>query len=70
MVITLYGHPQLVDPASGRVVAEWPDVRTSLRRGSYGVTHIPSPIAAVQLGRRRLAVAEPDDIAVIDIPAA
>ncbi len=68
-VIAMYEYPQLLDPVSGRVIAEWPNIRTSRRRGSYGVTHIPSPIAAVQLGTRRLAVAQPDHIAVTDVPA-
>ncbi|MEV6396038.1 hypothetical protein AB0M39_14890 [Streptomyces sp. NPDC051907] len=68
-VVSLYGHPRLVDVATGALVAEWPQVNAARREGSYGVTHIPSTTAALHPDGGRLAVAQPDSIAVITLPA-
>jgi hypothetical protein len=66
-IITLHGHPRLVD-LTGAVVAEWPDVAVSTKTDSYGVTHLPTPVAALHPSQRRLAAAQPDHIAVIHLP--
>jgi hypothetical protein len=66
-VITLYGHPRLVDPATGAVVAEWPDIDAGTKEGSYGVTHVPTPVTVLHPDRTRLAIAQPDHIAVIHL---
>jgi len=67
-VVSLYGHPRLIDVTTGVVVAEWPTVKVPQRDGSYGVTHIPTPVAALHPDGTRLAVAQPDTIAVITLP--
>lgn len=67
-VIALCGHPRLIDVATGAVLAEWPQVGVSRRVGSYGVTHVPTPVAALHPDGSRLAVAQPDGIAIIALP--
>lgn len=67
-VVSLYGHPRLIDVTTGDVVAEWPTVEVPRREGSYGVTHIPTPVAAVHPDGTRLAIAQPEGIAIIALP--
>jgi len=67
-VVSLYGHPRLIDVTTGAVVAEWPTVEVPRRDGSYGVTHIPTPVVALHPDGIRLAVAQPDTIAIITLP--
>ncbi|MFJ8056998.1 hypothetical protein [Streptomyces sp. NPDC096142] len=67
-VVSLHGHPRLVDVTTGAVVAEWPTVEVSRRDGSYGATHIPTPVAALHPDGTRLAVAQPESIAIITLP--
>lgn len=67
-VISLYGHPRLIDVTTGAVVAEWPTVEVPRRDGSYGVTHIPTPVVALHPDGTRLAVAQPESIAIITLP--
>lgn len=67
-LLSLYGHPRLIDPTDGTVVAAWPDVETGHKSGSYGVTEVPAPVYALHPDGRRLAVAQPDHIAVIPLP--
>ncbi|MEU1478716.1 hypothetical protein ACFYZ8_43250 [Streptomyces sp. NPDC001668] len=67
-VVSLYGHPRLIDVTTGAVVAEWPTVEVPRRDGSYGVTHIPTPVAALHPDGIRLAVAQPEGIAIIALP--
>ncbi|MEX3100278.1 hypothetical protein ACSCBZ_40775 [Streptomyces niveiscabiei] len=67
-VVSLYGHPRLIDVTTGAVVAEWPTVKVPQRDGSYGVTHIPTPVAALHPDGTRLAVAQPESIAIIALP--
>jgi WD40 repeat protein len=66
-VFALYGHPRLLDVTTGAVVAEWPDIDSGRKGGSYGVTHVPTPVTALHPDGSRLAIAQPDHIAVIDI---
>jgi hypothetical protein len=68
-VVALHGHPRLMDPATGTVIAEWPDIAVSVKSDSYGVTHVPTPVVALHPDQQRLAVAQPDHIAVIRLPA-
>ncbi|WP_203912249.1 hypothetical protein [Rhizocola hellebori] len=68
-VITLYGHPQLLDPITGDVIAEWPDVPIGTTQGSYEDTNFPTPIAALHPDRTRLAIAEPDAITILTLPS-
>jgi hypothetical protein len=67
-LVSLYGHPRLIDVTTGSSLAEWPTVEVPCREGSYGVTHIPTPVAALHPDGTRLAVAQAESIAVIDLP--
>ncbi|GAA2362786.1 hypothetical protein [Dactylosporangium salmoneum] len=69
-VVALFGHPRVLDPTTGKALAEWPDVDSGTKSGSYGVTHVPTPIAAVDPDGRRLAVAQSYGVAVVDLPPA
>jgi hypothetical protein len=68
-VIGLHGHPRLIDPSTGTLLDEWPDVVVSVKNGSYGVSHVPTPVAALHPDRQRLAIAQTDHIAVVHLPA-
>ncbi|WP_329379030.1 hypothetical protein OG625_11690 [Streptomyces sp. NBC_01351] len=68
-VLSLYGHPRLVDATDGTVLAEWPDVAVSSREGAFGVTHVPSPVTALHGDGTRVAVAVEKGIAVLGLPA-
>ncbi|MFD4554785.1 hypothetical protein ACFWP5_10770 [Streptomyces sp. NPDC058469] len=67
-VVSLYGHPRLIDVTTGASMMEWPTVEVPSREGSYGITHIPTPVAALHPDGNRLAVAQPDSIAIIALP--
>lgn len=67
-VVSLYGSPRLIDVTTGAVVAEWPTLEVPRRDGSYGVTHIPTPVAALHPDGTRLAIAQPESIAIITLP--
>ncbi|MFH8770972.1 hypothetical protein [Streptomyces sp. NPDC017958] len=67
-VISLYGHPRLIDITTGAVLAEWPEVAVTRREGAYGATHVPTPVAALHPDGTRLAVAQTGSIAVIQLP--
>lgn len=67
-VVSLCGHPRLVDAGTGAVLAEWPEVPVSRRAGSDGVPHVPTPVAALHPDGTRLAVAVRNGIAVLDLP--
>ncbi|MCX4781179.1 WD40 repeat domain-containing protein [Streptomyces sp. NBC_01264] len=67
-VVSLCGHPRLVDARTGSVLAEWPEVPVSHRVGSYGVPHVPTPVVALHPDGIRLAVAQEGGIRVLDLP--
>ncbi|MFJ1755128.1 hypothetical protein [Kitasatospora sp. NPDC088134] len=67
-VVSLNGHPRLLDAATGRVVAEWPEVGVPEKTECYGAEHVPSAVAAVSPDGTRLAVGLEDGVAVIDLP--
>ncbi|WP_329234301.1 hypothetical protein [Streptomyces canus] len=67
-VISLFGHPRLLDTATGRLVAEWPEVGVPVKTTCFGVSHVPSPVAALHPDGTRLAVAQAQSIAVITLP--
>ncbi|MEU3491899.1 hypothetical protein [Kitasatospora cineracea] len=52
----------------GAVLAERPEAELPQKDLCFGVTHVPSPIAALSPDGTRLAVARPDAVAVIDLP--
>ncbi|WP_307167643.1 hypothetical protein [Streptomyces rishiriensis] len=67
-LVSLHGHPRLIDVTTGEVVAEWPELRVSRREGAYGVTHIPTPVAALRPDGMLLAVAQEQGIAFVRLP--
>ncbi|WP_406007962.1 hypothetical protein OG440_18785 [Streptomyces sp. NBC_00637] len=67
-VVSLHGHPRLIDVMTGEVPAEWPEVKVSRRDGAYGVTHIPTPVAAMRPDGTLLAVAQEESIAFVRLP--
>ncbi|WP_151479811.1 WD40 repeat domain-containing protein [Streptomyces albicerus] len=67
-VISLLGHPRLLDTATGRLVAEWPEVGVPVKTTCFGVSHVPSPVAALHPDGTRLAVAQAESIALITLP--
>ncbi|HEX8702914.1 MAG TPA: hypothetical protein VF815_29025 [Myxococcaceae bacterium] len=52
-LLNLLGHPSLIDPSTGRVLEQWPELDTG-RQGSSIIHHIPRPppIARDPAGRR------------------
>ncbi|WP_089104041.1 hypothetical protein [Streptomyces hyaluromycini] len=66
-VISFTGHPRLLDTATGRVVAEWPEVGVPAKSACFG-RHVPTPVAALQPDGTRLAVAQADRVALITLP--
>ncbi len=66
-LLCLYGHPRLLDPATGTVLTEWPQVNSGARNGSYGVQHRPTPITAIHPDGDRIAIVQPDGIAILHL---
>ncbi|MCU1644805.1 MAG: hypothetical protein JWN03_5080 [Nocardia sp.] len=66
-IVSLYGHPRLIDPISGRTLLEWPDVDAGTKDRSYGVTHIPTPVAIAHPDGTRLAIAQTDHISILKL---
>ena len=66
-VVSLHLHPRLIDIATGSVLAEWPELNVSRRDGAYGVTHVPTPVAALHPDGTRLAVAQAESIALVEL---
>ncbi|GGJ14788.1 hypothetical protein [Streptomyces brasiliensis] len=69
-VVSLHGRPRLVDVTTGAVLAEWPEVEVARREGPYGVTHVPTPVAALHPDGTCLAIAVAGGIAVLPLPDA
>ena len=69
-VVGFYGHPKLIDLATGRVVHRWPDLRTGTQRGSILWHHPLPPPLATDVPRRRFAVADDAAITVVQLPDA
>ncbi|MFI1761744.1 hypothetical protein ACH41H_06725 [Streptomyces sp. NPDC020800] len=67
-VVSLHGHPRLIDVTTGSVLAEWPELDVSRRDGAYGVTHVRGPVAALHPDGTRLAIAQAESIALVELP--
>ncbi|MEU9240902.1 hypothetical protein [Streptomyces sp. NPDC048385] len=67
-VISFPGHPRLLDAATGRLVAEWPQVGVPAKGTCFGGRHVPTPVAALHPDGTRLAVAQAGGIALIALP--
>jgi hypothetical protein len=66
--VSLHGHPRLLDTATGRVVAEWPELGVPAKSACFGYRRVPTPVAALHPDGTRLAVTQADSIAVITLP--
>lgn len=68
-VLSLYGHPKLIELSSGKVIHVWTDLRSGLQdssivRGLKGDA-IPPPMA-FDPARNRLAIVNLDTVTVIE----
>jgi hypothetical protein len=68
LVLNLHGCPSLLDPATGRIVAAWPELAAGNSTLCYGAQESRHPVYAYDPASRRLAIAQPEHIAVVDIP--
>ncbi|MGW3130096.1 hypothetical protein [Streptomyces sp. NPDC001123] len=66
-VISFPGHPRLLDTATGRIVAEWPEIGVPAKSACFG-RDVPTPVAALHPDGTRLAVATAESIALITLP--
>ena len=64
-VLSLYDHPKMLDPASGRAVGEWPNLNSGQREFPYFPK--PLPPVAVHPSGDRFAIANDDTITVVAI---
>ncbi|MGW7541504.1 hypothetical protein ACWGKQ_10340 [Streptomyces sp. NPDC054770] len=67
-VISFLGHPRLLDPITGLIVAEWPEVPVPAKSACFGNRRVPTPVAALHPDGTRLAVATAESIALITLP--
>lgn len=67
-LVSLYGCPRVLSILTGEIVAEWPEVRVAERETCFGVTHVPTPVAALRAEGDLLAVAVDGGIRVLRIP--
>ena len=65
-ILSLFGHPKLLDPRTGSVREEWPDISTGQQDGSiiHHLGSLPPPIA-VDAEQRRFAVAAGASVVVV-----
>ena len=67
-VVAFYQHPRLINWHTGEVVASWPDINTGKQNSSILWHHdAPPPVMALDPVRSRFAVAEKDQITVIEL---
>lgn len=67
-VVSVHGHPRLLDTATGRIVAEWPEVGVPVKPACFGHRRVATPVAALHPDGTRLAVAQAEGIALITLP--
>lgn len=68
-ILGLFEHPKLIDPFTGELLAEWPEIASGRQEGSI-VRHLdprPPAFAGDQL-HNRFAVADHEDVIVVDLP--
>lgn len=66
-VLNLHAHPTLINPATGRTVSAWTALEAGTATHCYGVRESRHPVYAYHAPSRRLALAQPDHIAVITL---
>ena len=65
-VLSLYDHPKLLDPMTGSVLDEWPEIRTGTQTGSIHPSESLPPVA-VDATRDRFAVGGEEEIVVVEV---
>lgn len=68
LVLALYEHARLLDPATGGVIDEWPGLATGTQTSSILMNEQPLPPVAVDAANRRFAVASGNVATVIQLP--
>lgn len=53
------GIPRLIDLPTGVALDEWPGVVVSTKNENFGLTHLPTPVAALHPDQQRLAMRSP-----------
>jgi hypothetical protein len=66
-VLATWDHPQLVDPASGEVIEEWPELKTGHQEDSLLKNDETSPPFAVDADAMRFVVAADKDVVVVEL---
>ena len=66
-VLSLFGHPRLLEAATGVVIHEWPDLRTGTQQSSILPSGECPPPFAMHPHRPMFAVADEEQIAVVDL---
>lgn len=69
-VLSLHTHPTLLNPATGKTLATWPHLEAGTVTHCYGVQDSHHPVYAYHTPTRRLALAQPDHIALMTLPEA
>lgn len=67
-VLTLYGHPRLIDPFTGSILDDWPDIATGSQDSSI-TWHKTDPIPAIAVDDAggRFAVADGEEVVVVEV---
>ena len=66
--LCLFDHPRLMDPMTGEIVEEWPDIATGHQRSCIMSRHKERvPPVAVDPARNRFAVAADDVVSVVEL---
>ena len=65
-LLSLYAHPKLVDPATGEVVAAWPEIASGTQDSSIVKPEQIAPVA-VDAANRRFAVADGTDVLIVEV---
>ena len=68
-VVGFHDHPKLIDLSTGGVVYRWAELKTGYRSGPIDLSDPTRPAVAVDLPRRRFAVAGDSTITVVQLPA-
>lgn len=67
-VLALYGHAKLLDPGTGDLVSEWPELITGTQDSSIRPPGAaPVPAVSADSPGKRFAVAHGNDVTIVDV---